>query len=50
MHQVLQHAREAAVDRSLPKQEPTALQPHSTSLDADLAEAAKVSHAGTDVP
>lgn len=41
MHQQLQQAREAAVDRSIPRQTAKILQPHATSLDADLQEAAQ---------
>lgn len=42
MHQQLQQVREAVVDRSLPRQAAKILQPHATSVDADLKEAAQV--------
>ena len=42
MHLQLQQAREAIVDRSVPRQTAKILQPHATSLDADLQEAAQV--------
>ena len=42
MHLQLQQAREAIVDRSIPRQTAKILQPHATSLDADLQEAAQV--------
>ncbi len=47
MHQQLQQAREAVVDRSLPRQTAKIVQPHATSLDADLQEAAQVRSKGT---